>query len=496
MYNSLGSIKDLLMSEIKFGTDGWRAIVGEDFTPENVELVSKAIGKYVFDNYGIYKTIIIGYDPRNMADKFSMQCANTLADLGFKVLYSDKVLPTPVLAFNAKYLDACAIMFTASHNPPEYLGIKFIPDYAGPATKEITDEIVANLGQDFETELKGKIITTDFSNAYFKKINEIIDFEKIKTALKNTHILFDGLYSASIGYFDKLLSMHDIKFDSINMYHDQNFGGGMPEPKPQFMQEAIDYVKFHNSPRPLGEITQSGYVAFANDGDADRFGVINENGEYVTPNEIMAILLMHLKQNKGYEGCFVKTVAGSLMLDIVAQKLGVEVVETPVGFKHVGEAMRKYNPIIAGEESGGLSIQGHIPEKDGILANLLILEAMAYSNISPSLLGERSGVRVSLAGLQQNLKDFVGCEFINTRVDKRLDNMDEVKPTIEKFAQMPDIAGMGIIKTDDKDGIKLYLDDQKTWILIRPSGTEPLLRIYIESDSADKIENIKHIVNI
>jgi phosphomannomutase len=494
MYNSLGSIKDLLMSEIKFGTDGWRAIVGEDFTPENVELVSKAIGKYVFDNYGIYKTIIIGYDPRNMADKFSMQCANTLADLGFKVLYSDKVLPTPVLAFNAKYLDACAIMFTASHNPPEYLGIKFIPDYAGPATKEITDEIVANLGQDFETELKGKIITTDFSNAYFKKINEIIDFEKIKTGLKNTHILFDGLYSASIGYFDKLLSMHDIKFDSINMYHDPNFGGGMPEPKPQFMQEAIDYVKFHNSPQPLGEITQSGYVAFANDGDADRFGVINENGEYVTPNEIMAILLMHLKQNKGYEGCFVKTVAGSLMLDIVAQKLGVEVVETPVGFKHVGEAMRKYNPIIAGEESGGLSIQGHIPEKDGILANLLILEAMAYNNISPSLLGERSGVRVSLAGLQQNLKDFVGCEFINTRVDKKLDNFDEIALTIEKYAQMSNIAGMGIIKTDDKDGIKLYLDDQKTWILIRPSGTEPLLRIYIESDSQDKIDNIKSVV--
>jgi len=467
---------------IKFGTDGWRAIVGEDFNSENVELVSKAIGKYVFDNYGIYKTIIIGYDPRNMADEFSMLCAQTLAGLGFKVLYSDKVLPTPVLAFNAKHLDACAVMFTASHNPPEYLGIKFIPDYAGPATKEITDEIVSNIGQDFETGLKGKIITTDFSNAYFRKINEIIDFEKIKNGLKGTHILFDGLYSASIGYFDKLLSTHDIKFDSIHMYHDPEFGGGMPEPKPQFMQEAIDYVKFHNNPLPLGEVTQGGYIAFANDGDADRFGVINENGEYVTPNEIMAILLMHLKQNKGYEGCFVKTVAGSLMLDIIAQKLGIEVIETPVGFKHVGEAMRKYNPIIAGEESGGLSIAGHIPEKDGILANLLILEAMAYEN-------------QTLTGLQQNLKDFAGCEFINTRVDKKLDNFEEVKPTVEKFTQMTDIAGMGIVKKDDKDGIKLYLDDNKSWILVRASGTEPLLRIYIESDSQEKIKNIKNFVN-
>ncbi|MBR1618804.1 phosphoglucomutase/phosphomannomutase family protein [bacterium] len=480
---------------IKFGTDGWRAIVGEDFTRENVELVSRAIGKYVFDNYGIYKTIIIGYDPRNMADEFSMLCAQTLANLGFKVLYSDKVVPTPVLAFNAKHLDACAIMFTASHNPPEYLGIKFIPDYAGPATKEITDEIVSNIGCEFETNVKGKLIMTDFSNAYFKKINQIIDFEKIKTGLKNTHILFDGLYSSSIGYFDKLLSSHDIKFDSIHMYHDPNFGGGMPEPKPQYMGEAIDYVKFHNNPLTLGEgklALEGGYVAFANDGDADRFGVINENGEYVTPNEVMAILLMHLKQNKGYEGCFVKTVAGSLMLDIIAQKLGVEVVETAVGFKHVGEAMRKYNPIIAGEESGGLSIQGHIPEKDGILANLLILEAMAYNNISPCPLGE---VRVSLAQMQKDLRDFVGCEFINTRVDKRLDNMDEVKPTIEKFAQMNDIAGMNIIRKDDKDGIKLYLEDNKTWILVRASGTEPLLRIYIESDSQEKVDNIKCFVN-
>ena len=250
------------------------------------------------------------------------------------------------------------------------------------------------------------------------------------------------------------------------MYHDENFGGGMPEPKPQYMQEAIEYIA-----------GKKNYIAFANDGDADRFGIINEIGEYVTPNEVLAILLMHLKKNKGYEGCFVKTVAGSLMLDIVAQKLGVEVIETPVGFKYVGEAMRSYNPIIAGEESGGLSIQGHIPEKDGILANLLVLEAMAYEG-------------KTLVELQQGLKDFVGCEFINTRVDKKLENMDEIKPTIEKFKSLDEVAGMRIIKKDDKDGIKLYFEDSRTWILVRPSGTEPLLRIYIESDNQNKIESI------
>lgn len=456
------------MSNIKFGTDGWRAVVGEDFNEENVALVSKAIGKYVFDNYGIYKTIIIGYDPRNMAKEFSMQCAEILKNVGFKVLYSDKVIPTPILAFNAKYLDACAVMFTASHNPPKYLGIKFIPDYAGPATSEITNEIVSNLGKDMPSCVNGKLIYTDFSNAYFKRIKEIIDFQKIKELKK--HIIFDGLYAASIGYFDKLLSDNGIEYDSIHMYHDTNFGGGMPEPKPQYMGEMIDYIKSHN-----------GYVGFANDGDSDRFGVVNENGEYVTPNEIIAILLMHLKKHKNYSGCLVKTVGASLMLNIVAEKLGIDVVETPVGFKHVGAAMREYNPIIAGEESGGLSIQGHIPEKDGILANLLVLEAMAYEN-------------KTLVQLQYELEKFVGCKFHNTRVDKKLDNIEEIKPVLEKFGALDDVIGQKIIKKDFKDGVKLYLEDGTTWILVRPSGTEPLLRIYMESDSLDKIEQIKAFV--
>jgi len=485
------------MHKIKFGTDGWRAVVGKDFNEENVAIVSCAIGKYVFDNYGIYKPIIIGYDPRNMAREFSTQCAQILKNIGFKVLYSDKVIPTPVLAFNAKHLNACAVMFTASHNPPEYLGIKFIPDYAGPATSEITDEIVANLGKDIKPCANGKIIQTDFSKSYFNRINEIIDFKTIRENQNNTHILFDGLYSSSIGYFDKLLSDNGIKFDSIHMYHDPNFGGGMPEPKPQFMGEAIEYVKTHNEDKKIGRYEDRrdnvnslssnlpnlipSYIAFANDGDADRFGVIDENGDYVTPNEIMAILLMHLKNNKGYKGCFVKTVAGSLMLNIVAEKLGADVYETPVGFKHVGAAMRQYNPIIAGEESGGLSIQGHIPEKDGILANLLILEAMAYQN-------------KTLIQLRKDLVNFVGSTFINTRVDKKLENFDEVKPTIEKFAGLNEIAGMKISKKDDKDGIKLYLEDNKSWILVRPSGTEPLLRIYIESDNQEKISEISDFV--
>ena len=233
------------------------------------------------------------------------------------------------------------------------------------------------------------------------------------------------------------------------------------------MSELIDMVK--RTPNSVG---------FANDGDGDRFGVINENGEYVTPNEIIAILMLHLKKNKNLNGCIVKTVGASLMLDRLAEKCGVEVVETAVGFKHVGEAMRKYNPIIGGEESGGLSIQGHIPEKDGILANLLILEAMAYEN-------------KSLAELQNNLSALAGCKFYNDRVDMKLESREDIEKVIDKFRNTEEFAGMKVLKKDFKDGVKLYLDDNASWVLVRPSGTEPLLRIYFESDSVEKLEKFK-----
>ena len=456
------------MSNIKFGTDGWRAVVGKDFNEENVRTVTKAIGKYVFDNFGLEKKIIVGYDPRNMAFEFASQTAEQLAGYGFEVLLSDKIVPTPILAYNAKHLNACAVMFTASHNPPEYLGIKFIPDYAGPATTDITDEIMFDLNVPFSIQGKGYVKNFNFSPDYFGHIEKLIDFEKIKNFDK--YIIFDGLYAASIGYFDKLLDIHGIKYDSLHMFHDVNFGGGMPEPKPKYLKELIEKVK--QTPNSVG---------FANDGDSDRFGVINENGEYVSPNEIIAILLIHLTKNKGLKGSLVKTVGASLLLNKTAEKLGVEVIETAVGFKHVGEAMRKFNPVIGGEESGGLSIQGHIPEKDGILANLLILEAMAYAN-------------KSLVELQKELYDFVGCKFYNDRIDKRLENADEIKPVLEDYKNKQQIGDFKVKKIDTKDGVKLYFDDDASWILIRPSGTEPLLRIYFESGSPQKLDKLRKTV--
>lgn len=457
------------MANIKFGTDGWRAIVGEDFTSENVEIVTNAIGKYIFDEFGGDKKILIGFDPRNMAKEFAHQCANLLSSVGFEVLISEKIVPTPVLAYNAQFLNACAIMFTASHNPPKYLGMKFIPDYAGPATSEITDEIVDNLGQKISKDKikTGKLQEVDFTPSYFEHLKTLIDFEKIKNL--KTNIVFDGLYSATIGYFDKFLDEFSIKYQSLHMEYDPNFGGGMPEPKPKYLKELIEKI-----------ISDANSIGLANDGDGDRFGIINENGEWVSPNEIIGILLLYLKNERKLEGSLVKTVGSSLLLDKIAEKIGVEVIETAVGFKHVGEAMRMFNPIIGGEESGGLSIQDHIPEKDGILANLLILEAMAVKNMS-------------LVELQKEIYDLAGAKFFNELVNLKLENEEQVKISLEKAKNMQIIDNFKVIKTDLKDGVKLYLDDNTSWILVRPSGTEPLLRIYIESDSLEKIEKFKKI---
>lgn len=454
------------MANIKFGTDGWRAIVGEDFNFENVEIVTNAIGKYVHDAFGLNKKILIGYDPRNMAKEFAEFSAKLLSGYGFNVILSSKVIPTPVLAYGSKLYNACSIMFTASHNPPKYLGMKFIPDYAGPATDKITDSIVMNLGKKPpEEEKAGKVEIYDFSESYFKHLKELIDFNKIK-GLKEK-IIFDGLYCATIGYFDKILNEFGISYEAFHMEHDPNFGGGMPEPKPKFLKELMERVKA-NVPA----------VGVANDGDGDRFGLINENGEYVSPNEVIGILFLYLRKYKNLNGPLIKTVSVSQFLDKLAKILDVEVVETCVGFKYVGEAMRKHNAIIGGEESGGLSVQGHIPEKDGILANLLVLEAMGARNMS-------------LTELQKELYKVVGAEFFNDRIDFKLENQEQVTNALAKAKNTKIVGELKVLKTDLKDGVKLYLEDNLSWVLVRPSGTEPLLRIYFESNTKENLEKLK-----
>ncbi|MBQ2645370.1 phosphoglucomutase/phosphomannomutase family protein [bacterium] len=451
------------MDKIKFGTDGWRAIVGKDFNEKNVIRVTIAIAKYILDNFGHRKPILIGFDPRLKAEYFAKLSAEKLAQIGFNVYLSKQVVATPVLAYSAKYRNACAIMFTASHNPPEYLGMKFIPDYAGPATEEITTEIVDNIDKEINITSQGFLNTESFDEVYIEHIEQLIDMEKIKSS--NMSIFYDALFGAAGHIFTRILLKNHVKFDVRNILFDGKFGGKLPEPAERFLSELKEKCQKENK------------VGFSNDGDGDRFAVIDENGEFVSANEVIAIILKHLIVNKNVKGKLAKTVAGSLMLDIFAKKQGIEVVETPVGFKWVGKAMRENDIIIGGEESGGLSIKGHIPEKDGILANLLILETIAYTN-------------KTLVQLRKEIQEEIGHSFINKRIDIKLENEELVKTALEKLNEIEKINTLKIANKNHLDGIKIYLNDNITSILVRKSGTEPLLRIYCESDNDKKIEKI------
>lgn len=454
--------------KIEFGTDGFRGIIAGDFTFENVQKISHGIIKYLRDNLPDRKSILIGYDPRFMADEFARFCADIFVAAGYDTMLSNCVCPTPVLAYAATVAknSAGAVMFTASHNPKNYLGMKFIPNYGGPATKQITDIIVKNIEEGYTAPFcgGGKIINSDFREVYFSHLESLIDFNTIKKA--NIKFIYDGLFSASIGTFDEILNRHGINYEIVNNHYDPNFGGFLPEPKEKFMHHK-----------------KNGFLTFANDGDADRYGVIDENGQWVSPNEILAILLKYLVENKNAQGKMIKTVGVSALVDVVSQKLNIETETTPVGFKWLSEKMRECPAILAGEDSGGLSTGSHIPEKDGIYANLLILEMI-------------STLQKPLCALRSELLEFAGVNFYCDRVDVKLEDKEQMCSLQQKFLQMFDIAGMQIYDVLKIDGAKFYLGEEKlSWVLMRPSGTEPLLRFYIESDSTETLDKIKEFIH-
>ncbi len=455
------------MTNINFGTDGWRAVVGEDFNKNNTDKVINALSIYMYNQTKFEKKVLIGYDPRNKADEFAFYIAEKLSEYGFYVEISNKIVATPVLAYSALIKNAYAIMLTASHNPPEYLGIKFIPPYGGPADDSIVNEIVKNLNSDFvNKEIKKQYESVSFEEDYLNHIKTIINFDIIKKS--GITVNYDGHHGAAGKLFKRILDLNNIKNNSNNLERDINFGGYMPDPKEKYLPE-------------LKKICiETGCIGLSNDGDGDRFGVFDEEGVFISANDIIVMLLNHLVKNRKYTGKLAKTVGASSMLNVFAQKLGIEVVETPVGFKWLGEVMRNDDIIIAGEESGGLSIKGHIPEKDGILANLLIIEMMAYYNNKLSL-------------LHKEFLNSLDCNFINDRIDLKLQSKEKQDEIINQYKNLDFIGNYKIIKKVFLDGLKMYLQDG-SWILIRKSGTEPLLRIYFESDKEEKLSELKHLI--
>ncbi len=456
---------------ISFGTDGWRAIIAEDFTFANVEKVAYAMGMYVRNTYhqsgGTKVPLLIGYDTRFMADKFALRAAQVLITMGIPAKVVERDVPTPCIAHATQHEPtAGALQFTASHNPPEYCGIKYIPHFAGPATDDITAQIVSHLNDkpdDFRVD-DVEVPRFDPTAPYLVALRELIDFKRISGA--RLRIGYDALYSTSRGYLDKLLKEAGVNVTVLHDWRDPLFGGGMPEPKYQYLQDLVKTVR-----------TEKLDAGLATDGDADRFAAIDEGGNYLSPNHLLCLLTRHLVKNHGKKGTVVRTVATTHLLDRLCEMYGLDYIETAVGFKYVGEQMRLLNGLIGGEESGGVTVLGHIPEKDGIMANLLLVEMMAYEGKS----------------ISQIWKDMVaeaGLELIYRRADLKL-TMRTQKGLMDRLRESPmtSLGGHAVTEVGRKDGLKLYLD-HNNWVLIRPSGTEPLVRLYFEGTSVEQVEKV------
>ena len=458
---------------IKFGTDGWRAVIAEEFTFANAEIVTRAIAQYIIGRFGTSKPVVVGYDLRFLANKFAHRSAEILTEYGLKVEMTDTWYPTPVVAYVAKYHDtAGAMMFTASHNPPEYLGIKFIPEYAGPAMPDITDVIVANVAQIEADNSLGKkganreitpsdITTISPRQEYCDAIEHLIDCQKIKEVAqsKPLKIMFDPMYGCAQSYTDQLLEALGHKVEAIHNTHNPSFGGRMPEPIGKFLSELLSRV-------PAEKFD----FGLASDGDGDRFGVVDNTGRFLGANEIIPMVFRHLYKNKGLRGNVVKSLATSNLVDRLAEIYGdVEVINTPVGFKWMGQVMREQDIIIGGEQSGGFSIQGHIPEKDGILAALVITEMLCYEQKSMS---EIYDDMVKEAGMHFYVHE-ENFHVPDSQKKAIVDYLKQLKPG-------DNLAGKAIASVDTRDGIKLVFSKYE-WLCVRPSGTEPVLRTYMEA---------------
>jgi len=458
---------------IKFGTDGWRGILAEDFTFDNVRLVARAAGRYVLGQGLASRGLVVGYDTRFLSEKFAEEAARLLAEMGIPVYLTRRATPTPVVAFAIKlYGAAGAVMFTASHNPPEYNGFKFIPHYAGPALPHITAEIEEHIrllqggesGTSAGAAGTAEITGIDPYPDYARHISSLVDLKVIgRTGLK---VVVDPMYGAGAGYLEELLTGAGVAVESIHGCRDPLFGGTLPEPAAKSLGELRDLVARGGAD-----------LGLALDGDADRFGIVDRGGAYVSPNQFLPVLLHHLLSTRGMRGPVARTVATTHLLDAMAAQNGLEVFETPVGFKYIGQCLLEKGVVLGGEESGGLSIRGHVPEKDGILAGLLAAELVAVH-------------RKSLLELLAEVYERYG-RAVSERLDVHTSPEEKGRVLARLETWRPDaLAGRKVVRTLTVDGLKLILEGG-AWVLVRPSGTEPLFRIYTEAPSEEEMAAVQ-----
>lgn len=458
---------------IKFGTSGWRGLIARDFTFDNTRLVAQGIAQYLNGRpEGGSKEVIVGYDTRFLGREFSLAVAEVLAAGGLAPVLCNRDTPTPVIAHNIRTRKAAGgINMTASHNPAEYQGLKFSTSNGAPAHPEVTRQIEATVaalqreGWSFKASVVGayQCRTFDPQPSYFKQLRKLVDFEAIRKA--RLKVAVEVKYGTGRGYLDTLLKEAGAR---VTVYHDELnplFGGHHPEPNAEGMREVSAFVKGGGAQIGLGL-----------DGDADRFGIVDKDGSWLTPNQILALTLYHLKKNRGWEGAVVRTVPTSHQVDAVARLLGVKVHETPVGFKYIGALMESEPIIVGGEESGGLSVKGHVPEKDGILACLLMAELVAME-------------RKPLGRILKELEKQIG-EFHTDRINLAVP-ADQKEALLAKLGS--GLSSIGKYKVQQfitVDGFK-YLLPNEEWVAFRASGTEPLVRCYIEAKTERGLEHLR-----
>jgi phosphoglucomutase len=451
---------------IRFGTSGWRAIIADDFTFENVKRVTKAICSYLtIDRAASEQTLVVGCDSRFMGEKFSSVAAEIAAANGFRVLLCTGQTPTPAISRAIRSQKASgALNFTASHNPPEYQGIKFSTADGAPALPEITRKIEEAIIDDVSLpdSTGGSVEAFDARPDYLDDLRTKINFDAISSS--RGRFAYDALWGTGRGCLDKILRDAGCEVETLNDWRDVTFGGRSPEPGEDHLDELRETVK-----------TKGLTLGIATDGDADRFGIIDSDGTFITPNQLIALLTDYLAESRGWTNGVARSVATSHLVDRVARKRGLKLYETPVGFKFIGELINRDEIILGGEESAGLSIRGHYPEKDGILACLLAIEAVIVRQAS---LGEQ------LNDLYQE----VG-KLESGRIGVKL-NDDVAARLKDKLAQEPaEIGGRKVERIDRTDGVK-FIFAGDSWMLMRPSGTEPVVRIYAESENREDLEDL------
>jgi alpha-D-glucose phosphate-specific phosphoglucomutase len=462
------------MAAIKFGTSGWRGIIAEDFTFANARLVCQAIADYLQDGGMASQGVVIGYDTRFLSETFAATAAEVLAGNGIPCFFTDRDCPTPVVSFAIRDgKRAGGINITASHNPPEYNGVKFSPASGGPAPEAVTKPIEALANKLAAGDVKllplkearsqGLITDLDPRPGYFQHLRGLVDVEVLKKA--GLRVAVDVLYGTGRDYLDAFLREAGVEVELLHGYRDALFGGHRPEPSAEFLGElAARIPKF------------KAHLGLATDADADRFGVMDSRGAYHEANEILALLLDYLIETRGWDGGVARSVATTHLIDRVAARHGRPVFETKVGFKYLGEYILSGQAVLVGEESEGFSMKNHLPEKDGILADLLVAEMVA-----------RKGK--DLPQLLEELFSKVG-PVHNRRVNLSL--AQETKERLLEHLQNPlrSFAGKAVKQHVTIDGHKFILDDG-SWVCFRPSGTEPVVRFYLEASTHEALAQLQ-----